>query len=81
MGVRLDTAIAEVFLHHDVNIVTTPNGYLTGTNFPVDLREFVNDPVCAGGRRSWEALMALLEAPAQLAFPAAVCWSEATCVS
>jgi hypothetical protein len=80
MDARLDTAVVEVLLHRDVIVVTTPNDYLTN-ELPVGLQELVVDPICGGGRRSWEALVALAEAPSQLAFPTGVSWPEVTCVS
>ena len=39
MGAQLDTEIVETILRRGVNVVTTSNGYLTGTNFPAGIRE------------------------------------------
>ena len=49
MPARLDGEMVEVFLRSGANVVTTSNGYLTGTNFAPGLRERLDAAARIGG--------------------------------
>ncbi len=49
MAAQLDVDIVETFLRSGANVVTTSNGYLTGTNFGRGLRERLDSAARKGG--------------------------------
>ena len=53
MAAELDVEVVETFLRNGTNVVTTSNGYLTGTNFGGGLRERLEPRRMMAGRPSW----------------------------